>query len=405
MSNLHRRAILGGACAALAYPPRANACPPPIPPGTVTLVASNLDVPWDIGFLPDSSFLVTQRDTFNVRHCSAAGATLGSFAIPNTVTTNGEGGLMGIAVDLAFATNGFIYVCHTRTYNGGYTSGGNEVIRYTLNAAANTISGGTTLITFGSGQFHNGGAIAIGPDGKLYVTTGNGTSPNNTSQVLTGSAINDGKTLRINVDGTMPSDNPFNTDGTKAVNGDGKARSAVWTWGHRNPQGICWDSAGNCWGSENGPTGESFGVFSGIGGNDKINLLRKGINYGFPLTYGSGTATDQFGVTTQAPVFSSGNNEVWAPEGIAALNSSIFFCALGGLHGSIPGTDSLNQFTFSGTTPTSGITKRLTDGHRKRAATLGPDGQLYYSTSDGDGRGGQGAGTDVVNKVTLLGWA
>jgi hypothetical protein len=145
-------------------------------------------------------------------------------------------------------------------------------------------------------------------------------------------------------------------------------------------------------------------VFSGIGGNDKINRITKGTNYGFPLTYGAGTATDAFGITTQPPVFTSGNSEVWAPEGIVAFNNSVFFCALGGL-GNPPGTASLNQFTVSGTTPTSGITKRLSDGHRKRAATIGPDRLLYYSTSDGDGRGSQSAGTDVVNKIDLTVWA
>ncbi len=371
---------------------------------TASLVASGLDVPWEICFLPDGTFLVTQRDTFSIRHCSSTGTTLGSFSVPNTVTTSGEGGLMGLSIDPNFATNGFIYICHTRTYSGGYTSGGNEVIRYTLNASANTISGGTTLLTYGSGQFHNGGALAIGPDGCLYITTGNGTNPNSTSQVLTGAAINDGKILRINLDGTKPADNPFNTDGTKATSGDGKTRSAVWTWGHRNPQGICWDANGNCWGSENGPTGEAFGSFTGIKGNDKINLIRKGINYGFPLAYGAGTATDSFGVTTQAPVFTSGNGEVWAPEGIVAFNGSIFFCALGGL-GSPAGTAALDQFTINAVGgATSGITKRLTDGHRKRAASIGPDGFLYYSTSDGDGRGSQSAGTDVVNKINLVGW-
>jgi glucose/arabinose dehydrogenase len=159
--------------------------------------------------------------------------------------------------------------------------------------------------------------------------------------VLTGSAINDGKILRINLEGSKPTDNPFNTDGTKAATGDGKTRSAVWTWGHRNPQGICWDAAGNCWGSENGPTGESFGSFSGIKGNDKINLIVKGINYGFPLTFGAGTATDQFGITTTPPVYTSGNNETWAPEGIVALNGKVFFCALGGL-GSPAGTPTLD---------------------------------------------------------------
>ena len=343
----------------------------PVTPSNPVSVATSLNVPWAIGFLPDKSFLVTQRDTFSVRHCSSTGSTLGSFTVPNTVTTSGEGGLMGLAVDPNFGTNSFIYICHTRTYNGGYTSHGNEVIRYTLNATANTISSGTVLLTYGSGQFHNGGGLGIGPDGKLYILTGNGTNPNNTSQVLTGAAINDGKILRINLDGTIPSDNPFNTDGTKATSTDGKTRSAVWTWGHRNPQGICWDADGNCWTTENGPTGESFGTFTGIRGNDKINLIKKGLNYGFPLTYGAGTATDSFGITTQAPIFTSGNNEVWAPEGIAYCNGSIFFCALGGL-GSPAGTASLNQFTIANGAATSGITKHLTDGHRKRAAMLIP---------------------------------
>lgn len=353
---------------------------------TPAVVASNLIVPWAMGFLPDGTILCTSRDpdasnNFNLNHINTNG-TIVRTAVPNTVTTGAEGGLMGLAIDPNYVTNHFIYICHTRSFNGGFTANGNEVIRYVFNN--NALTSGTILLTYASGGFHDGGGLGIGPDGKLYITTGNATNPG----VEQNTALMEGKVLRINTDGTIPADNPFG--------------NAVWTLGHRNPQGICWDNLNQCWISENGPSGEAFGSFpAGIFGNDKINLIIKGNNYGFPLVYGNNQTTIN-SVPSTLPKLCSGDNETWAPEGIAFYGGSIFFCALGGLGNTPIGTAALDQAVISGTTSLNAATKRFPNTFgRMRALVIGPDKLAYFSTSNGDGRGNGARGSDQIYKVSL----
>ena len=289
-------------------------------PNTPAVVAANLNVPWKIAFLPDGSMLVTERDTFNIVHLSATGAVLATVGVPNTVTTTAEGGLMGLAIDPSFSTNNFIYISHSINYNGGYTPNGNEVARYTYNPTSNVLAGYTQLLTYDANNIHNGGGVAIGPDGMLYVTVGNANAPAGMGsgpypEQDTTNTTN-GKILRVTTSGGIPPDNPFG--------------NAVWTYGHRNPQGLFFQ--GNVlWATEQGPSAENFGTITGtVKGNDKINILVKGNNYGFPVVWGPNTTVIN-GVQTIAPMLTSGDSITWAPNGIVVFGNSVFAGALGGV--------------------------------------------------------------------------
>ncbi|HWQ99627.1 MAG TPA: PQQ-dependent sugar dehydrogenase, partial [Candidatus Methylomirabilis sp.] len=189
---------------------------------------------------------------------------------------------------------------------------------------------------------------AFGPDGKLYVTTGDAGRDRN-AQDKTSLA---GKILRLNDDGTVPDDNPFGT--------------AVWSYGHRNPQGLVWDDQGRLWATEHGRSG----ILSGF---DELNLIEKGKNYGWPAIQGD---DKKEGLVT--PVINSGANETWAPSGAVYVDGSVFFAGLRG--------ETLYEARVNDTPVT--LKKHLVGQYgRLRAVVLGPDGDLYLTTSNLDGRG------------------
>jgi glucose/arabinose dehydrogenase len=353
----------------------------------------NLNVPWSLNWLPDGSMLVTQRDSFQLAHIT--GNTIVNIDIPNTVTTQGGGGLTGLAIDPAFSTNSFIYVCQTVAFNGGYTINGNQVTRYVLTLSNNTIASPVVLVSFAANTNHNGGTLAFGPDGKLYIGTGDAGNPSLVQNVTNLS----GSILRINNDGTIPLDNPFNIDGSTAAGNVNGTRNAVWAYGFRLPQGFCWQG-NTMWATDNGPQGETFGAFSGITGYDEINLIVKGGNYGYPLTFGAGTTIDAFGNTTIAAALTSGNGVTWAPQGICAANGSLYFGSLGDASLNSQG---INQAVISGSTLSSIQTWFLDTYGRVRDVAIGPDGLLYFTTSNNDGTGTPLPNDDHVHQVILPG--
>jgi glucose/arabinose dehydrogenase len=352
-----------------------------------------LNVPWSLNWLPDGSMLVSQRDSFQLAHIT--GNTVVNISVPNTVTTQGGGGLTGLAIDPAFSTNNYIYVCQTTAFNGGYTVNGNQVIRYTLTLASNTIANPLVLVSFAANTNHNGGRLAFGPDGKLYVGTGDAASPSIVQNVTNLS----GSILRINNDGTIPSDNPFNIDGSTAAANANGTRNAVWAFGFRLPQGFCWQG-NTMWATDNGPQGETFGAFSGVIGYDEINLIVKGGNYGWPLAYGAATTVDTYGNTTIAAALTSGNAVTWAPQGICAANGSLYFGCLGDTSLNSQG---INQTVISGTALSSVQTWFLDTYGRVRAVAIGPDGLLYFTTSNNDGTGIPLPNDDHIHQVVLPG--
>jgi glucose/arabinose dehydrogenase len=325
---------------------------PPPPQEGISVVAQDLRVPWDIAFLPDGDMLVTER-AGTLRRIGAK-----PFEIDVTdAFETGEGGLHGIALHPRFAENDFIYLYRTVRENGVIR---NRVDRFRL--ADGQLLDRTPIVTDIPGAHnHDGGRIAFGPDGKLYVTSGDA----EVAEAAQDRASLSGKILRVNEDGTVPEDNPFG--------------SPVWSYGHRNPQGLTWDDQGRLWATEHGPSG-------GATGHDELNLIEKGKNYGWPTIVG-----DQKQAGMINPIVHSGSKSTWAPAGAAWLGGSVFF---GGLRG-----QTLYEFRYEDGKPTL-------KGHfvevygRIRAVEAGPDGSLYISTSNRDGRGGVRTGDDKIFRIS-----
>ncbi len=237
----------------------------------------------------------------------------------------------------------------------------NRVERYRFENGALTdeklIIGGIPGATY-----HDGGRIAFGPDGYLYITTGDATR----GAIAQDKNSLGGKILRLKDDGSIPSDNPFGT--------------AVYTYGHRNPQGLAWDASGQLWETEHGPTGEA-----GRCCHDEANLLKAGGNYGWPTIIGDETKTGM-----QTPAAHSGE-ATWAPASAAIVGNKLYW---GGLMGK-----ALYEATITGSTLTNVKEHFKGEYGRIRTVIVGPEGYLYLTTSNRDGRGSPTNEDDKIIRV------
>jgi glucose/arabinose dehydrogenase len=321
-----------------------------------SLVADDLEIPWSLDFLPDDDIIFTERPG-RVRLIDAEEGLLPEPLLTiDEVAHNGEGGLLGITAHPDFEDNHFIYVYYTYREDGVIY---NKVVRY-IEENRQLTDAQVIIDSIPGGRNHNGGRISFGPDGLLYITTGDA-GESSLSQDLGSLA---GKILRITDEGNIPEDNPFQD-------------SPVYTLGHRNPQGLAWDEHGRLWATEHGPSAR-----------DELNLIEAGSNYGWPEITGDDTASDM-----ESPVIHSGS-QTWAPSGAAYLNGSVFFAGLRGqslYEVSIDSDDDLDsvelQEHFNG------------EFGRLRDVVAGPDGNLYILTSNQDGRGLPVSGDDRIIRV------
>lgn len=332
----------------------------------IEIVASNLEIPWEIVFLPVSQTSGSNKDilvTERVGRLSmVSGGQTKTIAKIEDVKVIGEGGLMGMALHPNFQNNNYIYFYYT--YAGQNSDTKNRLVRYKLKN--DILSDRKILIDNIPGAvFHNGGRIKFGPDKFLYITTGDSLEPSlaqNTNSLA-------GKILRITDEGKVPLDNPFTSIQDKPF-----AR-LVYSYGHRNPQGLSWDDKGRLWATEHGNSTK-----------DEINVIVKGKNYGWPTITG-----DELKDGMESPFAQSGS-ETWAPAGSEFLNGSLFF---GGLRGQA-------LFDLKVSNGNAIITKHfLEEFGRIRAVTAGPDGFLYISTSNRDGRGTVKESDDKIIKVDI----
>lgn len=329
----------------------------------VETVAGGLQVPWDVAFIDAGTILVTER-AGRVR--LIRNGRLQSQPVTRIqVAAQGEGGLLGIAVHPNFSRERFAYVYYT-------ASGGNRVSRFPLDDQFRFGEEDRILDDIPSASFHDGGRIAFGPDGMLYVTTGDAGEP----QLAANRRSLAGKILRIAPDGSVPGDNPFRG-------------SPVYSYGHRNPQGLAWDGQGRLFESEHGPTSED-----GLCCHDEINLVRRGGFYGWPFRTGETSALS--GGTPPGepidPIAESGNS-TWAPAGLVVdRTDALLVTALRGTR--------LMRFPFRGGGTEVGAPATALDGYgRLRGAQFGPDGCLYLTTSNRDGRGDPGSNDDRILKI------
>lgn len=326
----------------------------------ISVVATNLDTPWELVFLPAGDTLVTERSGA-VRYISPNGELAQDpIATIDSAREIGEGGLLGMALHPSFSENGFVYLYYT--YSGRENGTMNRVVRMTYKS--NGLTNEEIIIDAIPGaKNHNGGRIAFGPDGYLYVTTGDAENPSlaqNTDSLA-------GKILRVTDTGEPAVGNPFN--------------NRIYSYGHRNPQGLAWDMRGRLWSTEHGRSGIQSGF-------DEINLIQPGGNYGWPEIQGDGEREGMI-----APVKHSTATTTWAPAGAAVFEDSLYFT---GLRGSSLYEMSIRESNF-------GNLNELFHNEfgRLRVAVLGPDNYLYIATSNRDGRGDPSEGDDKIIKISL----
>jgi glucose/arabinose dehydrogenase len=269
--------------------------------------------------------------------------------LTSTTAAVGEGGLLGMAIDPNFAQNRLIYFY--QTYRDAGSQLRNRIVRY---RDSNGLTEGTTILDgIIGGTIHDGGRIRFGPDGKLYITTGDA----NQSSLSPNTGSLNGKILRISPDGSIPSDNPF-------------TGSPVWTFGHRNVQGLDWEPrSGTLYATEHGPVGF-----------DEVNRIEAGRNYGWPTVTGArGDARFVDPIVEYTPAI--------APSGASFYNSNVmpcwqgdfFFVALRGTH--------LHRLDFDGSGRMVGEERLLENAYgRQRDVQVGPDGMLYVLTNESNGR-------------------
>lgn len=325
-----------------------------------TVIAKNLDVPWAIAFLPGGNMMVTERRG-KVKVINQATGEQKIIAKLNDVTEVSESGLLGIALHPNFEKNKFVYLYYTQGVRG--TSAKNRVVRYVFDGQS--LSNQKVIVDgIPSAPNHDGGRIKFGPDGYLYITTGEAQNP----KIAQDTNSLGGKILRVTDEGKQAPNNPFN--------------NLIYSYGHRNPQGIAWDDQGRLWATEHGPSGGKLGT-----GNDEINLIEAGKNYGWPIIQGSQTRKNMV-----TPVLNSTPSITWAPSGAAYLNGSIYFAGLRGqalYEAVIDNTVILSQAkNLSQTVKIKELkTHFKKEFGRLRELIIGPDNMLYITTSNRDGRG------------------
>ena len=318
------------------------------------VVAEDLDVPWEVVPLDGDRYLVTERTGDLVLLEDGERTVLESFEDLDEPFL-GEGGLLGLAIHPDFEENGQLYVFATLDREGVE----NTIRRYEADLEAGELREETVIVDgIPSDRIHNGGRLAFGPDGYLYAMTGDAADAD-----LAGDRDSlAGKTLRYEADGTTPDDNPFGT--------------AVYSYGHRNAQGLAFDDDGTLWSTEHGPAAR-----------DELNRIEPGEHYGWPEITGTETHPEFV-----EPTYTSGKYETWAPAGATVHDGSVFFAGLRGerLYEARVHDGGVQAFVahFGG------------DFGRLRAVTLSPDGEhLYVTTSNTDGRGDERAGDDKLIRI------
>nr|WP_269329740.1 PQQ-dependent sugar dehydrogenase [Kineosporia babensis] len=320
--------------------------------GSPEEIATGIEVPWGVAFLPDGTALVAERDSARILQIPANGT--GSepvYEVPG-VDAAGEGGLLGLAVSPDYASDETVYAYYTAADD-------NRIVRFQLD-------GGRPEVIFegiAKNSYHNGGRIAFGPDGLLYVGTGDA---GDTSTSQNQDSVN-GKILRLTPDGDPAPGNPEND-------------SPVYSSGHRNVQGLAWDSEDRLFAAEFGQNEL-----------DEINLIEPGKNYGWPEVEGEGDTED--GRFTN-PLVTWPTDQA-SPSGIAIAGNTLYVAALRGERlWTVPLADG-----------ETGEPVAQFEGNygRLRTVEVAPDGALWLTTSNTDGRGDVQDADDRILRFTPIG--
>jgi glucose/arabinose dehydrogenase len=303
----------------------------------VTQVATDTDIPWGLTTLPDGSILYNRRDAHDIiklNPVNGARTTVG--AVPDVQSTDGEGGLTGLAVAPTFATDHWLYLMHTSPTD-------NRIVRIQL--VGDKLQPNTEQVLLKGilrNKFHDGGRLRFGPDGKLYAATGDAQNGDNAQDK---NGLN-GKVLRLNPDGSVPADNPFG--------------NYVWSYGHRNPQGLAFDSQGRLWEQEFGNS-----VM------DETNLIVKGGNYGWPSCEGTSGQCGTAGFIAPKATYTTAAGSC---SGIAIVKNGLYLACQRGTR--------MYRWVISGDKLTG--SQQYLNGTYGRLRTVepAPDGGLWLTTTN-----------------------
>lgn len=316
---------------------------------TITTIAEKLAIPWSIA-KSDNIFYVTERDGRLLKIDSSGELTEQSLDLDKEILHYGEGGLLGLLLTPDFTDSGQAYLYHTFQEDDQIS---NRIVM--VEKDGDTWQEVDVLVEQIPGaRFHNGGRLKLGPDNKLYATTGDALEPDlaqdETSLV--------GKILRMNLDGSVPEDNPFSD-------------SLVYSFGHRNPQGLTWGDDGTMYASEHGNNA-----------HDELNVIEAGKNYGWPVIEGDENAEEM-----SPPLYHTGDS-TWAPSGIGYYDGTLYVATLRGSQIIAYNLESGEPETF------------YENSGRMRDIWI-EDGYLYTITSNRDGRGNPDQSDDQLIRINL----
>lgn len=328
----------------------------------------NLEVPWSIVFTSSGRILVNERPGRMrvIENGKLVDKPMREFT---EISNQSEEGLMGLCLDPDYENNKFVYVSYAYEKDGDLLV---RVMRYKDNG--NNLSEDKPIFDgLPAARFHAGCRIKFGPDKKLYVTTGDAGERQHAQDLNK----MHGKILRINSDGSIPADNPF-------------PNSAVWSYGHRNPQGIDWYPGTEVlWSTEHGPSG-----FDGPGGGDEVNVIQKGKNYGWPLVSHNDNKEGLIApLLVFTPAEAPASGMFYKSGKISEWKNNFFFGCLRGngiIRVVVDEKDPAKVISFE---------KFATTFGRIRDITEGPDGYIYFSSSNKDGRGSPKDGDDKIYRI------
>jgi glucose/arabinose dehydrogenase len=336
----------------------------------VETVIPNLEVVWSIVWAPDGRMLFTERPGRVRVYENGKLRPQPLFVVPD-VEPRGESGLMSLALHPQFASNHFLYLSYA------YNSGGTQVRVVRYRETPDGLTDRKVIIeSIPAAQFHAGCRLRFGPDGKLYITTGDATD-RELAQQLNSIA---GKILRLNDDGTVPADNPFV--------GKANARPEIWAYGSRNAQGIDFQPGTNLlWETEHGPSG-----FDGPGGGDEVNIIESGKNYGWPVIHHRATQSGmESPVLEYTPACAPASGMFYRGSQLSAFKGNFFFGCLRG--------ERIIRVVTNGRQVVSQENLLEHKYGRIRDIAEGPDGFIYFSTSNRDGRGNAAADDDRILRL------
>ena len=330
-------------------------------PYDIEIVAEGLNVPWELAFLDKETIYFTERpgNLRVIRNGEIEMKPLLDLGAP--FVSNGEGGLLGLEIDPNFEHNQYMYIYHSYEKDGLVQ---NRVLRLIVGEEKAEIDK-VILDGIVGDTNHNGGRMKIGPDGMLYITAGDKYEPD----LAQDKDSMGGKIFRIHLDGSIPEDNPF-------------ADSAVYSYGHRNPQGLAWHPE----------TGQLYSSEHGQSAHDEINRIEPGKNYGWPVVEGDETKEGMV-----SPILYSGN-ETWAPSGMTFISEGPWKNQL--LVANLRGNQLLKVELEANGEKVKNVDSLFKEEYgRIRNVVEGPDGSIYILTNNRDGRGTPGDEDDRIIRL------